>query len=94
MNGDVGRGDVGIHAADIPPQGYVLIEYSTLDDAKAAIKGANGQQLLEQEITVDFAFVRPPPSGPKRGREGERRGAGRGRGRSRSPGRSGEDMDD
>ncbi|KAF2678914.1 RNA-binding domain-containing protein [Lentithecium fluviatile CBS 122367] len=75
-------------------KGYVLIEYSTLDDAKAAIKGANGEQLLEQEINVDFAFVRPPPTGKGRPRDGDRRGAGRGRGRSRSPGRDGDDMED
>lgn len=64
-------------------QGYVLIEYPTLSEAKAAIEGANGEKLLEQTIGVDFAFVRPPPtkgqSGPKSGRKG-------GRQRSRSPG--------
>lgn len=75
-------------------QGYVLIEYSTLDDAKAAVKGANGEQLLEQSITVDFAFVRPPPTGKGRAREQDRRGSGRGRGRSRSPGRDDGDMED
>lgn len=65
-------------------QGYALIEYPTLDEAKEAIAGANGQQLLEQTIGVDFAFVRPPPSknsgGASRGgRKSDRR-------RSRSPG--------
>jgi RNA-binding protein 8A len=60
----------------------VLIEYPTLDEAKAAVEGANGEKLLEQTIGVDFAFVRPPPvkgQGPKGGRKG-------GRQRSRSPG--------
>ena len=75
-------------------QGYCLIEYSTLDDAKAAIKGANGTELLEQVINVDYAFVRPPPTGKGRPRDNDRRGGGRGRGRSRSPGREGEDMED
>lgn len=65
-------------------QGYALIEYPTLDEAKEAIAGANGQQLLEQTIGVDFAFVRPPPNknsgGASRGgRKSDRR-------RSRSPG--------
>lgn len=65
-----------------PPQGYALIEYSTLSDARAAIEGANGEKLMEQTVNVDFAFVRPPPksgSGPKGGRKSERR-------RSVSPG--------
>ncbi|RMY22373.1 hypothetical protein D0867_02758 [Hortaea werneckii] len=63
-------------------KGYVLIEYPTLSEAKAAIEGANGEKLLEQTISVDFAFVRPPPTKKAGG------GAGRskGRARSRSPG--------
>jgi RNA-binding protein 8A len=68
---------------ELRKQGYALIEYPTLDEAKEAIKQANGQQLLEQTIGVDFAFVRPPPSkssgGARGGRKSERR-------RSRSPG--------
>lgn len=79
-------------------QGYALIEYPTLDEAKAAIKGANGEELLEQTITVDFAFVRPPPASKGRARDHDRRQSGRGAGRarSRSPGREGEgeDMED
>ena len=67
-------------------QGYVLIEYSTLEEARAAIDGAHETKLLDQSIGVDFAFVRPPPgSGPKgRGRGGAAPKGGRGR--SRSPG--------
>ncbi|KAF7190489.1 RNA-binding protein 8A [Pseudocercospora fuligena] len=64
-------------------KGYVLIEYPTVQEAKAAIEGANGELLLEQTIHVDYAFVRPPPtknnSAPKGGRKG-------GRDRSASPG--------
>ncbi len=71
-------------------QGYVLIEYPTMSEAKAAIEGANGEQLLEQTIGVDFAFVRPPPAKSQAGGRGGRKG---GRQRSRSPGtkREGDD---
>ncbi len=62
-------------------QGYVLIEYPTL--TKAAIEGANGAQLLEQTVGVDFAFVRPPPTKGQAAGRGGRQG---GRQRSRSPG--------
>lgn len=69
----------------------MLIEYPTLDEAKAAIQDADGKELLEQTIGVDYAFVRPPPSKgapPK----GQRRG---GRERSASPGaRRRKDEDD
>ncbi|KAF2119594.1 hypothetical protein BDV96DRAFT_349419 [Lophiotrema nucula] len=76
-------------------KGYTLIEYATLDEAKAAVKDANGQELLEQKLTVDFAFVRPPPKGQGQNRDrGRRDDRGRGRGRSRSPGRDGEDLED
>lgn len=77
-------------------KGYVLIEYPTLEEAKAAIKGANGAELLEQQIVVDFAFVRPPPPGKGRGagRDNERKGGGRGRNRSRSPGKDADELDD
>ncbi|KAM0441295.1 hypothetical protein ACHAPT_000604 [Fusarium lateritium] len=64
-------------------KGYALIEYTTLEEARAAIDGAHETKLLEQTIQVDFAFVRPPP-----GKPGRARGAGgrrTGRSRSRSP---------
>ena len=73
----------------------MLIEYPTLEEANAAIQGANGKELLEQNVGVDFAFVRPPPSTKgSGGRDRDRRGGGRGRGRSRSPGRDADDADD
>ncbi|KAF2186515.1 RNA-binding domain-containing protein [Zopfia rhizophila CBS 207.26] len=74
-------------------KGYVLIEFPTLSEAKAAIEGANGKELLEQKVVVDFAFVRPPPGKAGQGRGG-RGGRNSGRGRSRSPGRDGDEMDD
>ncbi|KAJ4332543.1 RNA-binding protein 8A [Didymella glomerata] len=77
-------------------KGYILIEYPTLEEANAAIKGANGEELLEQKVTVDFAFVRPPPASKGRARDHDKRSSGRnaGRARSRSPGRDGSDMED
>ncbi|GAB1310022.1 RNA-binding protein 8A [Madurella fahalii] len=81
-------------------KGYALIEYTTLEEARAAIDGANGTQLLDQTVQVDFAFVRPPPgkanarpggggSGPGRT---SNRGARSGRSRSRSPGAGKEEV--
>ncbi|KAG9518848.1 RNA-binding domain-containing protein, partial [Aureobasidium melanogenum] len=67
-------------------KGYVLIEFPTLDEAKAAVEGANGTKLLDQTISVDFAFVRPPPTkSSNQSRGGPARG-GKSRNRSRSPG--------
>lgn len=66
-------------------KGYALIEYTTLEEARAAIDGAHDTKLLEQSVQVDFAFVRPPPGG-KGGRGGRGAGGRRGgRSRSRSP---------
>ncbi|KAK0746252.1 hypothetical protein B0T18DRAFT_390733 [Schizothecium vesticola] len=73
-------------------KGYALIEYATLEEARAAIDGANGEKLLDQTVQVDFAFVRPPPGGKhggggaRGGRGGPARGGRGGRSRSRSPG--------
>ncbi|KFA69728.1 hypothetical protein S40285_08118 [Stachybotrys chlorohalonatus IBT 40285] len=69
-------------------KGYALIEYDTLEEARAAIDGAHGTKLLDQTIAVDFAFVRPPPGGKgaRGGRAGGRDAGGRrGRSRSKSP---------
>ncbi|KAK4144787.1 uncharacterized protein C8A04DRAFT_11184 [Dichotomopilus funicola] len=80
-------------------KGYALIEYSTLEEARAAIDGANDTQLLDQTVQVDFAFVRPPPGKPNNpntngggggggrfgsGPRGSNRGARSGRSRSRT----------
>ncbi|KAK9448925.1 uncharacterized protein V1518DRAFT_416706 [Limtongia smithiae] len=58
-------------------KGYALIEYENQDDARKAIEGGRGADLLGQILDVDFAFVEPP-------QENKKRGTGR-RGRSRSP---------
>lgn len=78
-------------------QGYALIEYSTLDEAREAIAQTNNTKLLDQTIYVDFAFVRPPPghNNANRGSGGagggfNRRGGGGGSGdRAGAGGRSG-----
>ena len=59
-------------------QGYALVEYETMAEAQAAIDRASETPLLEQTVQCDYAFVRPPPTGPKKGRM---------RGRSASPDR-------
>ncbi|KAL6242505.1 hypothetical protein RBB50_010645 [Rhinocladiella similis] len=79
-------------------KGYVLIEYPTQVEAAAAIKALNGAKLLDQTISVDYAFVRPPPKDNKAGRgagggggggkANERRGGGARGGRSRSRSKS------
>lgn len=66
----------------ISVQGYALIEYATLEEARAAIDNAHETKLLDQTVQVDFAFVRPPPGQGKGSRPSRAR---RGRSRSRSP---------
>ena len=66
-------------------KGYVLIEFPTVAEAKAAIAGANGTKLLDQTISVDFAFVRPPPGKGQQGRGGRGNAIRGSRARSRSP---------
>lgn len=65
-------------------KGYALIEYTTLEEARAAIDGAHDTELLEQKVQVDFAFVRPPP-----GKNNQANGGGGG-GRSGGGGGGGE----
>ncbi|KAJ6485674.1 RNP containing family member [Mycena sanguinolenta] len=60
-------------------KGSALVEYETMNEARRAIDGPSGTMLLEQAIQCDYAFVSPPPSGPKKGRGP--------RGRSASPSR-------
>ena len=54
-------------------------------EAQAAIEGANGSKLLDQTLTVDFAFVRPPPGKAQQQRGGKTGPAKGARARSRSP---------
>ncbi|KAJ3231309.1 RNA-binding protein 8A [Chytriomyces hyalinus] len=50
-------------------KGYVLLEYNTYKEAKAAIDETNGTELLGQKISADFAFV----TGSKAASGGRRR---------------------
>ena len=66
-------------------KGYALIEYATLDEAKAAIAGASGKTILDRPVSADFAFIRGPTKND-RGNRGARGGrGGNRRGRSQSP---------
>lgn len=39
-------------------KGYALIEYEKKEEATSAIKGMNGKKLLDQTISVDWAFMK------------------------------------
>ena len=43
-----------------------MIEFSTFTEAQNAIDNLNGHALLEQEISVDFAFVKGGKGGKRR----------------------------
>ncbi|PFH38507.1 RNA-binding protein 8A family protein [Besnoitia besnoiti] len=47
-------------------KGYAFIEYETYDEAEAAIKGMDSQQLLGQPVFVDWAFSQPPAEKKRR----------------------------
>eukprot|EP00919_Chromeraceae_sp_WS-2016_P074376 GHVR01175995.1.p1 GENE.GHVR01175995.1~~GHVR01175995.1.p1 ORF type:complete len:120 (+),score=38.22 GHVR01175995.1:45-404(+) len=43
-------------------KGYALIEYEHYKDAKKAIDGMDGKELLDQVVSVDWTFCKPPGS--------------------------------
>jgi RNA-binding protein 8A len=51
-------------------KGYCFIEYGTVREANDAISAMHGQELLGQNVNVDWAFSKPADS--KRGRRGRK----------------------
>jgi len=47
-------------------KGYALVEYVSLKDARAAIEGLDGTDLLGNAINVDWAFVKKAWKTPKK----------------------------
>eukprot|EP00126_Sphaerothecum_destruens_P002732 Sdes_comp16159_c0_seq1m5405 len=43
-------------------KGYAFVEYSDFDSAQDAIQKRNGQQLLGQTLTIDWACIQGKPS--------------------------------
>ncbi|GAA5935221.1 hypothetical protein JCM1841_006448 [Sporobolomyces salmonicolor] len=46
-------------------KGYALVEYETREEAEKAIAQAPLEPMLEQKLSCDFAFVRPPVGAEK-----------------------------
>lgn len=49
-------------------KGYALIEYATLEEASKAKEGLDNTELLGQVIHINWAFVRAPNKGGRRGK--------------------------
>eukprot|EP00933_Yihiella_yeosuensis_P075971 TRINITY_DN8554_c1_g4_i1.p1 TRINITY_DN8554_c1_g4~~TRINITY_DN8554_c1_g4_i1.p1 ORF type:complete len:148 (-),score=42.13 TRINITY_DN8554_c1_g4_i1:108-551(-) len=47
-------------------KGYAFIEYESKQEAESAIKGMDGQALLDQKLAVSWAFGKPSKSARKR----------------------------
>eukprot|EP00994_Dinema_validum_P002710 NODE_1608_length_899_cov_318.738824_g1253_i0.p2 GENE.NODE_1608_length_899_cov_318.738824_g1253_i0~~NODE_1608_length_899_cov_318.738824_g1253_i0.p2 ORF type:complete len:158 (+),score=37.49 NODE_1608_length_899_cov_318.738824_g1253_i0:76-549(+) len=62
-------------------KGYALIEYNTLKEAKKAIEEMDGQEFMDQILSVDWSFLKGPIGGDSRRTNATRR---------RSPERVGE----
>mmetsp|Transcript_88067 Transcript_88067/g.189015 ORF Transcript_88067/g.189015 Transcript_88067/m.189015 type:complete len:142 (-) Transcript_88067:225-650(-) len=49
-------------------KGYAFIEYEKKKEAEEAIRGMDGQVLLDQKLFVDWAFAKPSNRSSRRGR--------------------------
>lgn len=47
-------------------KGYAMIEYESLAEAEAAIREADGTDLLGQKLSCAWAFSKPTRGGPRR----------------------------
>lgn len=71
-------------------KGYALIEYASWEEAQLAVTEANGSELLEKPISVDFAFLEGPSESKSiavvnsNTRDSRRRNRAQSRSRSRS----------
>ncbi|CAI0412508.1 unnamed protein product [Linum tenue] len=45
-------------------KGYALIEYEKFEEAQDAIASMNGDKILEQTVSIDWAFCNGPSTGP------------------------------
>ncbi|ODV66362.1 RNA-binding domain-containing protein [Hyphopichia burtonii NRRL Y-1933] len=76
------------------PKGFGYVQYSSVDEAKAALEALNGEYIEGRACRLDFSTPKERPAGGNRGGFGGNRGGSRGGrggfgGRERGPPRSG-----
>lgn len=82
--GQVGSCHLNIDRRTGFAKGYALLEYSTLEEATAAVQNGNGMEVFTLPVKVDFAFVE---SGSSEISRDDRKSGWGNRERSRSPDR-------